>query len=114
MIGPGEGSPAISYNDYVVYHLVLAVLYSISAELPIMPDDSFDEYSIRNQGEHRIYTFHLSVRDDIGDEELTMIFMMELEQYTKISPVKPIFFDIESYPHSDTDNWSSVYISVCE
>lgn len=113
MISMGQGNPIVSYCDQVIYHLVLAILWELSARLPFIPSDDFDPCgSIHDDGPHRIYYFHITARDDLDGEELKRLFIAALEHYCKISIVKPLFFAIDTIPHGKETNFYSSYLSV--
>lgn len=95
----------LTCKDHAIIHMVLFILYQI----PIIPTD---DYSIRDTGPHRLYTFHADVRDDMGSEELAATFEAELTKYRAISDIKPLLYEIEEYPGSRT-NFYSVYITLC-
>lgn len=99
----------LTYEDHAIIHMVLFILYQIALPLPMIPTD---DYSIKDAGPHRLFTFHVNVRDDINSEQLAASVDAALTAYRAISSVKPLLYGIEHYP-APWPNWSSAYITVC-
>ena len=52
--------------DLVIYHRVAMILAEMGLHGPISLIEDFDpDFSIKNCGPHRLYEFHLEIRDDV-------------------------------------------------
>lgn len=98
--------------DLVIYHRVMSILAEMGLFSPISLIDDFDPvFSIKNYGPHRLYEFHLEIRDDVDLGKFVEDLCAELDQYNKISTVKADFVAIEDYP-GIAANWTTVYLTV--
>lgn len=98
--------------DKVIYHRVLALLVELGLSSPISLIDDFDPvFSIKNYGPHRLYDFHLEVRDDVDTTDLAVAFSESMAAYNKISSVKADFYEANEYP-GPVKNWHTVYLTV--
>lgn len=104
---------------------VIAVFWLVLSNLGFIVQDldlSQPGY-IQHQGPHTIYTFMVLLRDDMEFPESE--FCRLLDEYCKISPVKPHCYSVEQYPAHQClymnaagtktvplKNFSSVYVSV--
>lgn len=99
--------------DNVIYHIVMVILCEIGLKLPISIVDDYDpRYSIRNDGPHRLYTFHVEARDDLSDEQIANSFSVALARYRAVcDAAKPVLLQLDAYPGPHL-NWSTVYLTV--
>lgn len=98
--------------DLVIYHRVLALLAEMGLFSPISIIDDFDPvFSIKNYGPHRLYEFHLEIRDDEDIANLAADFCVALENHNKISNIKVDFYEANAYP-GPVKNWTTVYLTV--
>jgi len=98
--------------DLIVYHRTMSVLMEMGLDRPIFIIDDFDDqYSIKNQGPFRYYTFHIENRDDQDLDEFSAAFRSRLEHQNEGSAVKPDLVEVEYYP-GPYFNFSSIYVTV--
>lgn len=104
---------------------VIALLWLTLSNLgfTIVDLDLAEPGFIRHCGPHTVYTFAVLLRDDMEFPESE--FCRLLDEYCKISPVKPHCYSVEQYPAHQCfyfnasenksvpiKNFSSVYVSV--
>lgn len=92
--------------DLAIYHQVLAILYEMSSRFPISIEEDWDAH---DEGPFRVYSFHLSMRDDVDTGDFIKDFSSAVEQHS--TAIKLAFAYVASYPGT-TQNWSSVYLTV--
>lgn len=98
--------------DLVIYHRVMSILAEMGLSSPISLIDDFDPiFSIKNVSEHRLYEFHLEIRDDVDTTDLAADFCIALEDHNKISSIKADFYELNEYP-GPVPNCSEVYLTV--
>lgn len=74
-------------------------------------EDFNPDFSIKNCGPHRLYEFHLEIRDDVDPDNFIREFCTAMQQYNERSSVKADFYDAVDYA-APMKNWRSVYLIV--
>lgn len=98
--------------DRVIVHRVMSILAEMGHSRPVSLVDDFDpRYCIKNYGSHRLYEFHLEIRDDVDLEDFITDFCYLMHQYNAISYVKADLYEATEYP-GPVKNWSTVYLTV--
>lgn len=98
--------------DQVVIHRIAAILSEMGLQQPISFLEDFDPaYCIRDFGEHRLFEFHLEVRDDVDPDDFITDFRTAMQRYNEASKVKTDFYGIEEYP-GPVKNWHTAYLTV--
>lgn len=98
--------------DQVIYHRVAMILAEMGLFSPISLIEDFNpDFSIKNCGPHRLYEFHLEIRDDVDPDNFIREFCTAMQQYNERSSVKADFYDAVDYS-SPVKNWSTVYLTV--
>lgn len=98
--------------DWVIYHRVLAILAEVGLTSPISHIEDFDpDFSIKNIGPHRLYEFHLEIRDDVDLTDFVADFSAIMTAYNKISNIKVDFYEANEYP-GPIKNWHTAYLTV--
>lgn len=98
--------------DLVIYHRVMAILAEMGLSSPISLIDDFDpQYSIKNHGPHRLFDFHLEIRDDVDPHEFVSSFRAAMATHNSISIVKADFYEANDYP-APVKNWRTVYLTI--
>lgn len=98
--------------DRVIHHRVMSILAEMGLHSPISLIEDFDpDFSIKNCGPHRLYEFHLEIRDDVAPHEFETTFRAAMEAHNSNSSIKANFYDATDYPGPDK-NWTTVYLTV--
>lgn len=98
--------------DQVIHHRVLAILTEMGLNRPVSYIEDFDpNYCCKNTGPHRLYEFHLEIRDDVDLTDFVADFSTIMTAYNKISNIKADFYEANEYP-GPMKNWHTVYLTV--
>ena len=98
--------------DQVIHHRVAAILTEMGLNRPVSYIEDFDpNYCCKNIGSHRLYEFHLEIRDDVDPDNFIADFCAALDEYNKTSIVKAAFYGANEYP-GPVKNWTTVYLTV--
>ena len=98
--------------DQVIYHRVGMILAEMGLFSPISLIEDFDpDVSIKNYGPHRLYEFHLEIRDDVDPDNFIREFCTAMQEFNKTSSVKADYYDAADYA-APMKNWRSVYLIV--
>lgn len=98
--------------DQVIQHRVCMLLAEMGLQSPISLVDDFDPRdSIKNYGPHRLYEFHLKIRDDVDPDEFITAFRAALDECNNRSNIKAAFYGANEYP-GPVKNWTTVYLTV--
>lgn len=98
--------------DKVIYHRAMSILAEMGLFSPISLVNDFDPvFSIKNYGPHRLYDFHLEVRDDVDTTDFVVDFCAAMGEYNKISTIKADFYELNEYP-GPVPNCHTVYLTV--
>lgn len=98
--------------DLIIYYRVMAILAEMGQKWPVSLIDDFDpEFSIKNFGPHRLYDFHIELRNDVDQRDFALDFCDAMDAHNKITAVKADFVAMDVYP-GPVPNWSTVYLTV--
>lgn len=98
--------------DKVIIFRVMLILSEMGLHSPIsLIEDISPEFSFKDVGPHRLYTFQLQIRDDVRPDKFLADFCIAMQQYNERSSVKADFYDATDYP-GPIKNWSTVYLTV--
>lgn len=98
--------------DEIIIFRVMLILSEMGLCSPISLIEDFNpDFSIKNCGPHRLYEFHLEIRDDVDPDNFIREFCTAMQQYNERSSVKADFYDAVDYA-APMKNWRSVYLIV--
>ena len=98
--------------DQVIQHRVMSIIAEMGLQSPISLVEDFNpDFSIKNIGPHRLYEFHLEIRDDVDPDEFITAFCAAINECNNRSNIKAAFYGANEYP-GPVKNWTTVYLTV--
>ena len=98
--------------DRVVQYRVSSIIAEMGLFSPVSLIDDFDpDYGIKNMGPHRLYEFHLEIRDDFNSMDFLADFCSVLEKENRTNNIKIDAVEINEYP-GPARNWHTAYLTV--